>query len=464
VFISQGYLMRSVLVVDDEELLLDVIRSFLERFGNMQVQTVSSSKEALSLLSNTSFDALVLDYYLPEITGIELLKILRAKGDTTPVIIFTGVGRENAAIEALNNGADFFLKKGDSPSSEFRELVHMINRSIERRFMGRSMGISQKILMDTINVFQEAAFAIDREGKVLAWNQGMTELTGVDPRDMIGKGDGAYSVPIIKRKAPLLSDLIFESDETIARNKYTIIKKEQDSVFAWTKVTGDTEGGNVLWMKATPLYDAKGAFIAIITQVKDITDELGEELLRQTEFNPDEAAENPEKPTPAQASMLNKLFGKAKSIHREGLALSFGEGKYQEAIPVFTRAIDMDPNFAYAWFDRGVCQRELGRDDEALKDFTRAAELLPDDEEVLYGLADLLKKIGILQGQNTALEAAIGIFNKILEINPNNADAWNGLAICMNQLGKNEIAKQYFQRSTDLIKRGISSFKKRSLY
>jgi Flp pilus assembly protein TadD/PAS domain-containing protein len=390
------------------------------------------------------------------------LKILRAKGDSTPVIIFTGVGRENAAIEALNNGADFFLKKGDSPSSEFRELVHMINRSIERRFMGRSMGISQKILTDTINLFQEAAFAIDREGKVLAWNQGMTDLTGIDGQEMIGKGDGAYSVPILGRKAPMLSDLIFESNETILRNKYTIIKKEQDSVFAWTRVTGRSDGEEVLWMKATPLYDAKGAFVAIITHVKDITDELGVELLRQTEYQPEEA-ESPEKPTPAQASMLNKLFGKAKSIHKEGLVLSFRQGKYQEAIPFFTRAIDMDPNFAYAWFDRGVCQRELGKDDEALKDFTRAAELLPDDEEVLYGQADLLKKIGILQGQNTALESAIQAFNRILEANPNNADAWNGLAICMNQLGKNEIAKQYFQRSSDLIKRGNARFKKRNL-
>jgi DNA-binding response OmpR family regulator/Flp pilus assembly protein TadD len=455
--------MRSVLVVDDEELLLDVIRSFLERFGNMKVQTISSAKEALGILSSTTFDALVLDYYLPEITGIELLKILRAKGDTTPVIIFTGVGRENAAIEALNNGADFFLKKGDSPSSEFRELVHMINRSIERRFVGRSMGISEKILMDTINLFQEAAFAIDREGKVLAWNQGMTDLTGIEAKEMIGKGDNAYSVPILGRKAPMLSDLIFESDDTIARNRYTLIKKEQDSVFAWTRITGKGDGENIIWMKATPLYDAKGAFIAIVTQVKDITDELGDELLRQVEYQPDEDAQTSEKPTPAQASMLNKLFGKAKSIHKEGLVLSFNEGKYQEAIPFFTRAIDMDPNFAYAWFDRGVCQRELGKDDEALKDFTRAAELLPADEEVLYGQADLLKKIGILQGQNTALESAISVFNRILEANPNNADAWNGLAICMNQLGKNEIAKQYFQRSSDLNKRGNARFKKRNL-
>ena len=81
--------MRSVLFIDDEELLLDATKSFLERFGDMKVQTATSAKEALGILVNNTFDALVIDYYLPEINGIELLKILRTKGDTTPVIMFT---------------------------------------------------------------------------------------------------------------------------------------------------------------------------------------------------------------------------------------------------------------------------------------------------------------------------------------------------------------------------------------
>ena len=207
--------MRSVLIVDDEKILLDATRSFLERFGNMNVQTAISAKDALGILATETFDALVVDYYLPEITGIELLKIIRAKGDTTPVIIFTGVGRENAAIEALNNGADFFLKKGDNPSSEFRELAHMINQAVERRHVGKSLGISGKVLSGTVSFFPEPAFAIDREGKVLAWNQGMADLTGISVADITGKGEGAYSVPFFGRKAPMLADLIFEKDDAI---------------------------------------------------------------------------------------------------------------------------------------------------------------------------------------------------------------------------------------------------------
>lgn len=454
--------MRSVLVVDDEKILLDATRSFLERFGSMQVQTATSAKEALSILISATFDALVVDYYLPEITGIELLKILRAKGDTTPVIIFTGVGRENAAIEALNNGADFFLKKGDNPSSEFRELVHMINRAVDRRQVGRSLGISEKVLSGAVSFFPEAAFAIDREGKVLAWNQEMADLTGISIAEILGKGDGAYSVPFFRRKSPMLVDLIFENDETIRKHKYTIINKEQGTIFAWTKISRSDGSPGILWMKASALYDAKGAFIAALTIVRDITDELGEELLRQADYFSDDTGPVA-LPAAAQGSRFNRLLGKAKSVHKEGLIRSFRDGKYREAIPLFTQAIEIDPQYAHAWHDRGVALRELGQDEEAAKDFEKAAELAPTDEEILFSRADILKKRGVLREQKTLIEAAVRAFNSVLEVNPNNADAWNGLGICMKVLGKDETARKYFERSNELGKSGKAKFKKRNL-
>ncbi len=76
--------MLSVLVIDDQKPMLEVIRLFLERFGNMNVKAALSAKEALEILMSSSFDAMVVDYDLPEINGIDFLKMLRARGDTTP--------------------------------------------------------------------------------------------------------------------------------------------------------------------------------------------------------------------------------------------------------------------------------------------------------------------------------------------------------------------------------------------
>jgi len=123
----------SILYVDDEPLLLNVGKLFLEKTAGFSVTTASSVKEASNLLSEKSFDAIVSDYQMREIDGIEFLKRLRNSGDKTPFIIFTGRGREDLVIEALNEGADFYLQKGGDPKSQFAELTHKINRAVQAR-------------------------------------------------------------------------------------------------------------------------------------------------------------------------------------------------------------------------------------------------------------------------------------------------------------------------------------------
>ncbi len=454
--------MHSVLIIDDQQDLLDITRLFLERFGEMSVETARSAKEALAKLKDRNFDAFVVDLGLPDISGIEFLKIIRAKGDTTPIIIFTGVGQENAAIEALNNGADFFLKKGEDPPAQFRTMVHMINQAVERRSMGQAIGTSERLLAETISFFSEPAYALDREGKVIAWNRAMAEFTGVEPEHMLGKGDGNYSVPFFGHKASMLTDMVFDDETMITKKGYTILSKEQDSVTAWTKTTEKEGKARVLWMKASTLHDGKGVFIGAIGTVRDITDELGAELLRQSTAT---ASDLPVSIPPAASkrTRLDKLLGKARSNYKNGLHLYYREGNYPEAIRSFDLAIEIDPTLAAAWHDRGVCLREQGKDEEALKSIDKAVEFEPDNEEFLFTRAELLKKIGILRGQKNAVTAAMRTYNKILEINPNNADAWSSLGVCMKEQGKEELSRQYFERAQNLVRWGKAKRKTRNL-
>jgi Flp pilus assembly protein TadD len=213
-------------------------------------------------------------------------------------------------------------------------------------------------------------------------------------------------------------------------------------------------------MKAMALHDAKGAFVASIGSVKDITDDLGVELLRQATLPVGENTRSLTSGSP-KGGMFDKLLGKAKSNYKEGLRLYFREGKCAAAISWFDRAIESDPTLAYAWHDRGVCLRELGNDEEALRNFDKAVELLPADEELLFSHADILRKIGILRGQKNIIEAAARSYNKVLEINPNHAEAWNGLGICMKELGKSELSRKYFDRASDLIRRSLARKKAR---
>ncbi len=104
--------MISVLFVDDEPALLEITRLYLEKSGSITVETCRSALEALGILKNRQFDVIVSDYEMPLMDGIMFLKILRAEGNDTPFLIFTGKGREHVVIDALNNGADYYLQKG----------------------------------------------------------------------------------------------------------------------------------------------------------------------------------------------------------------------------------------------------------------------------------------------------------------------------------------------------------------
>jgi glycosyltransferase involved in cell wall biosynthesis/ActR/RegA family two-component response regulator len=118
--------MISVLLVEDEPEVLELTRLFLERDTELTVDACLSVKEALRKLNHKIYNVIVSDYIMPEITGIQLLKTLKFQGIDTPVIIFTGKGGEEVAIEALNSGAAFYLQKSENPRFQFAKLRRMI--------------------------------------------------------------------------------------------------------------------------------------------------------------------------------------------------------------------------------------------------------------------------------------------------------------------------------------------------
>jgi CheY-like chemotaxis protein/lipoprotein NlpI len=455
---------RSVLLIDDQKEVLEVTRIFLERRGEMGVATAHSATDALDLLGKQPFDAIIADYDMPEIDGIEFLKILRGRGDTTPVILFTGVGKEHAAIEALNNGADFFIQKGDDPQTQFRTLIDMINRAVDRRSAGRSIGSSQKVLEDAINFFSEPAYAVDHEGKIVAWNSAIAEFTGTDPAAAKGRRSQDVSANFFGGRALLLTDLVLEKDEILTRNRYRNIKRNNGTILATIRTWPDGAKGRNLQMKACPLRDAKGSFIGAIGSVREIPDDTDEagSLVGDKKGLLD-AIGRPLAGAGSMAGLVARLRSPAKADYREGVRLYYRLGNYRDAVPCFDRVIASDPLFAAAWFDQGICYRELGEDTNALRCFLRAVELEPTDEEFLFGLGTILSRVALSGDRKDYLEAAVQVFSKVVEINPNQAEAWNNLGICMKELGKGELSHQYFERAKEILLWNKATRKTRNL-
>ena len=449
------------MLIDDEPALLEVLKPFIERSGEMSVHTAQSAAEALRILPEKSFDAIVVDYDMPEINGIEFLKILRSKGDTTPVIIFTGVGHERTAIEAINYGANFFLQKAEDPKMQFHQLCDMIRTSVESKFIGRNLGTTRQVISDMIDFSLDPSFAIDRDGKVVAWNSSMEQLTGTPASDVLGKSDYLYTVPLFGTQRKMLVNLIFEPDEEIKRYGYKIISRiAKGPIIAVTDGIKKDGSKWTVWSKAMPVYDMQGNFIAVVGIVLDVTssfkdikvpDELpvaGPQAAGEQTTEP--ASTKVSKPAGLIGQILNKSSAKALSLYKEGVALYKDEKNYADALVAFNKAREIDDTFPNLWNDMGLCYRETGDRKSELKSLSRAVELAPDNPEFLFNLGETLEMIGILNMSNKYLDSAIQTFKMVTSKMPNNADAWNNIGVCYKEMGQIEESKFYFDRARDL--------------
>ncbi len=116
--------MIQILHVDDDTGFLKVAKRCLELHGNFEVDTASSVDAAKEKMKTKTYNAIVSDYMMSGKDGLQFLKELRQKRDKIPFIIFTGRGREEVAIKALNLGADGYFNKMGPPETVYGELAH----------------------------------------------------------------------------------------------------------------------------------------------------------------------------------------------------------------------------------------------------------------------------------------------------------------------------------------------------
>jgi len=133
--------MISVLYVDDEEISRYLSKFVLEKQApDMSIIALSSPVEAMVYLKLNPVDVVVSDYYMEPVDGLSFLVMVRQHYTSLPFIMLTAQSKESVAITALNEDADYFLKKNpENPSQTYNELEHMIRSSIEKRLQEKSI-------------------------------------------------------------------------------------------------------------------------------------------------------------------------------------------------------------------------------------------------------------------------------------------------------------------------------------
>jgi len=120
-----------VLHVDDDRDILWLAKEYLEKENQrLKIETTTSAEEGLKLLENGDFDLVISDYAMPEMNGLELLQELREESDI-PFILFTGRGREEVAMKALNLGANRYLRKSHDIKTQYKMLAEDVVQLVQ---------------------------------------------------------------------------------------------------------------------------------------------------------------------------------------------------------------------------------------------------------------------------------------------------------------------------------------------
>ena len=127
---------ENILIVDDELSNRRILEQVLARAG-YSVETADAGSRALEQLDAFRPDLIILDYMMPDLTGMDVLRELHKREDDTPVIMITAYGTIERAVEAIQQGAYDFITRPFKPD----HLTHVVGKALERQKLKRGVEV-----------------------------------------------------------------------------------------------------------------------------------------------------------------------------------------------------------------------------------------------------------------------------------------------------------------------------------
>ncbi|MBI4270439.1 MAG: response regulator [Candidatus Rokubacteria bacterium] len=242
----------SVLVVDGHRGSCESVSGVLTAKG-FTVETAATGAESLERLRHHAFDAAIVDITLPDVSGLELLRALRAEAPALEVVFITGEGTLQTAIEAIDGAAFAYLTK----PIEMEHLLAVLRRAIERRRLTQALRESEERYRLIAENIRDGIFLVDPDGRVLFANRRAEELSGYSQAEFAGR--------------PILSLLAPESLER-AQERLAAIRSGQD-VPPFFEAELVRKDGTRLWVEAhdTPIV-RDDRVVGRLGVVRDVTE------------------------------------------------------------------------------------------------------------------------------------------------------------------------------------------------
>lgn len=187
-----------VLIIDDDLAQAEMVREFLGIAGYQHVDHTTDIQSAWQRLGEQSYDIILLDYRLPDGTGLELLEQLSRRGQHIPVVMVTGQGNERIAVQAIQHGAaDYLLKSGDYLIT----LPALIHKTIQAHQLKLSIERTQEQIRyqaTLLNNVRDAIVVWDLAGRITYWNPAAEMLFGCNADERLGQPVASVYLSVFK--------------------------------------------------------------------------------------------------------------------------------------------------------------------------------------------------------------------------------------------------------------------------
>lgn len=256
---------KKVLHVDDNVNFLELFKTiFTEWFD---IYSVNSCTEALTIMDQDKFDAVITDYDMPDMNGMELFKKIRTNHPDTPVIFFTGHGSEEVARKAFVAGISDYIIKGLDGFLNKARLVNSIRQAIEKKKSEIALRESETRYRFLYDESQAINVLMALDGTIVDANKACLKLMECTREELIGRS--AFDCVLQEQREEVIASFMAD------------VRGEHSSSMLMDVVSFNNNLRKVLFGEgAVMVRDEKNEPVSVLVNAIDVTDQfLTEEAL-----------------------------------------------------------------------------------------------------------------------------------------------------------------------------------------
>ncbi len=253
-----------ILVVDDDESVVAMIKLLLEQELSAEVTVAYTCAAAREAMKSVDFDLVTLDYQMPDESGLELLKEITSSEEHPPVIMVTGYGDEQTAVESFKEGASGYVVKDRRLTTL---LVEESERAIQFRRAIEALKRSEAQLKLITENMGDSVTQSDRTGQFIYHKPSREVPLGYTSEEMTGRTSTELMHPDDRKR-------IAEQFRQAVRNREQLVRLE----YRYKR-----KDGEYIWVESNTrlLYDDEGRHAGAIFGSRDVTERKRvEELIR----------------------------------------------------------------------------------------------------------------------------------------------------------------------------------------